>query len=1105
MFDVFYNSRSRKCKQPFGAVPVNQEVTFRIRVYGDKPKEVVFRLWYKEEKLYPMTLVTQTGNNYEYEVTIVTPQEPILLWYLFFIKSDNHTFCYANNYKNSGGVGQLFSNWIGIPPAFQLTVYEKNPTPSWLKQGIMYQIFPDRFYRSEKYNPPLKKSGLLHMRWSNPAMYARDGKTGEILAYDFFGGNIQGIIEKLDYLEKLDVKLIYLNPIFESVSNHRYDTGDYEKIDEILGTKEDFQQLTAELDKRGMHIIIDGVFSHTGSDSKYFNKEKSYKSLGAWQGKNSPYYNWYKFDQNSTNSYASWWGIGNLPNVNELEPSYLDYIIESENSIINQWHQSGISGWRLDVADELPLEFLQKFYSRLKKLNPDNFLLGEVWEDASNKIAYGEQRCYFNGYLLDSVMNYPFRTAVLAFLKHEKTAGTVNDDLHALYENYPPENFSLLMNLIGSHDTKRALTEFACIDNGNFTDVQNRNFKLDDSSRKLSTIRLKQAVTWQFTFPGIPCIYYGDEAGLEGFKDPYNRGTYPWGSEDLDILSWHLKMVNIRKRYQIFQNGFWKPCHINDDIIAYKRFNEHEEALIVINRAPYEMDIMLPSKKTLTDIISGVTVNTGKQFTIDKVAVFVEKPIFPDRKRAAGVLLHPTSLNSICACGSLGKSAINFIDFLSKSGHTIWQILPLTPTDMHGSPYAGNSAFAGNTDLIDLELFVEQNLLTKEELAEHLVLTSTASKNTLYRLAFNRFIADENYQQFVLENEYWLNDYILFMALSKEFAHQEWQKWPVEIVKREPSALKEWTERLASEINYQKFIQYKYFEQWRTIKTYAEEKGITIIGDIPIYVALNSVEVWVHPELFELDENHYPLKVAGVPPDYFSPTGQRWGNPLYDWRAMELENYAWWIKRLEFSLKNFDVLRIDHFRALSAYWAIPNHCPTAIEGTWETGPGQKFFRALEKAFGKLPFILEDLGVIDSDVDMLRRETALPGMEILQFTMPTDDTKILYSGTHDNDTLVGFCINQKDSPHLKYLHSILDLKKDCTPKQLASAILDYIYKSGAIWTIVPLQDLLELDSSARFNTPGFTSTNNWHWQMPENCLDTKLITKANNLVLRGKRR
>ena len=436
-------------------------------------------------------------------------------------------------------------DWL---PEWQLTVTKCDyKTPNWAKQGVTYQIFADRFCKVG--DKPFSKRGRLHADWYERPDIAEDGK--DYRADDFFGGNINGIISKLDYLKSLGVSLIYLSPIFESCSNHRYDTGDYLKIDSLFGTEEEFAELVRKANEKGINIMLDGVFNHTGSDSRYFNKEGTYDTLGAYQSKQSPYYDWYYFTH-YPDEYACWWGSTVVPTVNKSAKGFCDLIL-GDGGVVDKWSKIGVKGWRLDVVDELPIDFTTKLCSRIKSESDDMLVVGEVWEDASVKIAYSEWRPYFMGEQLDSVMNYPFKEAILAYvLNGDKN--TFIADVTTVLEHYPKQSLDVLMNLVDSHDTARAITVLSGL-KAPLTKKDRANFVLSQEQYDLAKRRLKVASTLQYTLPGVPCVFYGDEAGKQGFEDPLNRGTYPWGREDTELVEHYRALGKIRAQYKDLLQG----------------------------------------------------------------------------------------------------------------------------------------------------------------------------------------------------------------------------------------------------------------------------------------------------------------------------------------------------------------------------------------------------------------------------------------------------------------------------------------------------------------------------------------------------------------------
>ncbi|MBQ8748472.1 MAG: glycoside hydrolase family 13 protein [Oscillospiraceae bacterium] len=417
-------------------------------------------------------------------------------------------------------------------------------TPDWAKGAVIYQIFPDRFCKVG--NPDLTgKLGpfTVHGNWNEDVDWKPD-EHGKVLNNDFFGGNFRGISEKMEYIASLGATILYLNPISKSFSNHRYDTCDYKTPDPMLGTIEDFSHMCKVAHRYGIKVILDGVYSHTGSNSIYFQS--------ACASTQSPYYPWYTFYR-YPDYYNSWWGFDTLPTVNKMAPEFLDYIIDNENSVVAHWLNLGADGFRLDVVDELPDAFVLRLKKRIRQIKPDALLIGEVWEDASNKIAYDIRRRYFADGVLDSCMNYPFRTAILNFLKGSDGGEQFRETVMTIAENYPPQVLACNMNLLGTHDTPRILTALVDDFEGSREEASTR--KLSQSERERATQLLKMASFLQYTLPGAPSLYYGDEAGLEGHKDPFNRRTYPWGKEDSQLLDHYKALGSLRKSQEILQKG----------------------------------------------------------------------------------------------------------------------------------------------------------------------------------------------------------------------------------------------------------------------------------------------------------------------------------------------------------------------------------------------------------------------------------------------------------------------------------------------------------------------------------------------------------------------
>ena len=576
---ISYNSWENKA--PFGAIKINQGVRISVQVNEGYDVSNIKWIILKDDNIVGNIDLLRESKKY-YQGEFNGFNETGLYFYYFEVEVNidgyNRKVLYGKNYEDGNACEYMYEHLN----KYQITVHEDFQIPSWYKEGIMYNIFVDRFNngnRTKKVSNP-KENSFIYANWSDTPMYIKDSN-GEIIRWDFHGGNLKGIIDKLPYLNKMGVTIIYLSPIFESSSNHKYNTGDYKKIDPMFGDEEILQELIDKAAKRGINIILDGVFSHTGADSKYFNKFGRYDEVGAYQSNDSKYRSWYYFDEYPYN-YKSWWGIKDLPNVNELNESYMDYIIYDEDSVINKWTSMGIKGWRLDVADELPTKFIKELRNELKNKDNDSVLIGEVWEDASNKISYGERRNYFVGDQLDSVMGYPFRDNIVNFLKGYITSNQLRNKFMTLKENYPKESFKSNLNIISSHDISRIKTEL--------------NYDND---------MVKLAVATQMTFEGIPYIYYGDEAGLCGGTDPDNRKTYPWKNEDEDMIEFYKESINTRKGYKVLTNGDTEFIKTNDDdVFGYIRYNENgEKVLVLVNRSCEDKNMNISLDENTLEII----------------------------------------------------------------------------------------------------------------------------------------------------------------------------------------------------------------------------------------------------------------------------------------------------------------------------------------------------------------------------------------------------------------------------------------------------------------------------------------------------------------------
>lgn len=577
---IEHNSRSEIYRRPFGAVTAGAKVTLSLAVAeAGIPHAVVLVLKSDgAETRINMPFYSSLGEYSIYTCTAAMPQTPQNVWYYFEVKTDAGEVWYGNNKNGLGGMGEMHYH---IPDRkYQITVYSADfKTPEWFKNGICYQIFPDRFCKSGEFCA--EKSYIKKRNWGELPYYKAEQFGGVYDCSDFFGGNLAGIEEKLDYLADLGVTVLYLNPIFKAYSNHRYDTSDYETIDPVLGTTEDFEHLCENAAKKGIRIILDGVFNHTGSDSKYFNKNGSYATLGAYQSKESPYYNWYRFES-WPEKYESWWGMQTLPQVEESDESFKEYILTAPDAIVKRWLKAGASGWRLDVADELPDNFIKTLRREVKRTDPDAVIIGEVWEDASNKIAYGVEREYFGGSELDSVMNYPLRNALVDFVMSRIDGAEFDARVSSLRENYPREAFYSLLNVLSTHDVERILTMLGGGDYPVSRDAQ-AQMQLFGAEYEAAKKKLIAVMTMQMLLPGVPCIYYGDEAGMQGLGDPFCRKCYPWGAEDTEIRDNVKRLTALRKSSDAFVSGDMETVYAYETGYAMLRSGKKERFLVVAN------------------------------------------------------------------------------------------------------------------------------------------------------------------------------------------------------------------------------------------------------------------------------------------------------------------------------------------------------------------------------------------------------------------------------------------------------------------------------------------------------------------------------------------
>lgn len=580
-----FNSRKIECKSPYGAVKCGEKLSLHFPIAS----------WVSVDKMYVFirlgdvsTPVEMRFEKSENGFSVYTADYVFdaagIYYYRFEMRNRDGVWYYGRGENGESVCGENLPEW-------QLTVYKSTyKTPDFAKGNIIYHIFVDRFNRAD--GVKTKRKYRLHESFSeSPEVVSADGK---YYADDFFGGNFNGIREKLDYLEELGVGIIYLSPIFKAYSNHRYDTGDYLKVDELLGTEDDFKRLLDAAHEKGMKIILDGVFNHSGADSLYFNKFGTYDSLGAYQSKSSPYYDWYYFKK-FPDEYACWWGCDNVPDLNKSNKDYRALVF-GKNGVVEKWQKLGADGWRLDVVDELPIDFVNLLIKKIKSVNKDALVIGEVWEDASTKVSYGELRPYLLGDQLDGTMNYPFMNAIIAYVR-DGDEKFFKDTVQSILENYPKETVYCLMNSLGTHDTVRIINALSDVRAHGWSKTHKLGYKLPDSEYEKAKKKLYLASVLQFTLPGIPSIFYGDEAGLQGFDDPINRRPYPWGSEDKEILMHYKKLGRIRRENRAaFSGGF--NMRDENGLVAYERAGGDDEILIAVNAGADDKTLFINKEYT---------------------------------------------------------------------------------------------------------------------------------------------------------------------------------------------------------------------------------------------------------------------------------------------------------------------------------------------------------------------------------------------------------------------------------------------------------------------------------------------------------------------------
>lgn len=559
---ILFNSKNEYHKSPFGCLRQNQLCTLRIKIPISCETEKVYLCIRSEsgiELTVPFAFESAEGD-YEVYSTQFSLFACDLYFYYFNVITQNESF---DLFKQGDDTN------IACGDLWQITCFDKNyDTPVDFKGRVIYQIFPDRFAKFGEVDTKEKLLPYeLHKDLKETPVYLPD-RNGQILNNDFYGGNLMGIVQKLPYIKDMGVGIIYLNPIFMAYSNHRYDTADYKKIDPLLGTEEDFKILCLEAHKLNIKIILDGVFSHTGSNSIYFDIKNIFGN-GAVSNPDSPYREWYQFEE-YPHRYTSWWGIDTLPCVRELNQSFMDYIIYSEDSVLCHWLKLGADGFRLDVADELPDRFIEAFHKKIKEVKPDAILMGEVWEDASNKISYGKRRKYFSNTELDSVMNYPFKNAIMEFVTGKITGKDFAERIMTIAENYPRPVLDCVMNLLSSHDTPRIITALSGKGEG-MSKTDKAEFKLQGEELNRAVNLTKVSALLQFTLPGNPSIYYGDEIGMEGFEDPFNRCFFQWEEQNVSLREFYKKLSFLKNQNEAIKRGDIVFREVGDKFIKFAR------------------------------------------------------------------------------------------------------------------------------------------------------------------------------------------------------------------------------------------------------------------------------------------------------------------------------------------------------------------------------------------------------------------------------------------------------------------------------------------------------------------------------------------------------
>lgn len=610
---ILYDSQKAEHKTPFGCVRTDEKCTVTIYI-PESVNALLAQIVLKRDDGFTVSFPmckTAHVNGYDYFSADFSLECSGLYFYFFEISKPDSSFRLykLNEHDTNMEAGEMW----------QLTCFDKNyDTPHEFKGAVMYQIFPDRFFR---FNMPSDLSEKLtpfriHKNTDDVPDFLPDN-SGDILNCDFFGGTLSGIAKKLPYIAELSVSVIYLNPIFHAYSNHRYDTADYKKIDPLLGDEKDFAALCSKAHSLGIKIILDGVFSHTGDNSVYFDRFGKFGN-GAVSNPNSPYREWYTFSH-YPDKYESWWGISSLPAVKETTPSYMDFIINNSDSVCAHWLNLGADGFRLDVADELPDEFIAALHKRVKEIKPSAILLGEVWEDASNKVAYNVRRTYFTNNELDSVMNYPYKNAVISYALGNMSVQRFCDEIMTIAENYPKPILDCVMNSLSTHDTARILTVLSGAD-FSMSKTEKANYKIPEGLLASALETERFCAFLQFMLPGSACIYYGDEIGMQGFEDPLNRGYFKWNEINKTLHDFYVKLCKIKASHAALKYGSFEIIESGNALFAAKRACESDTIIVYANASDENIKINIGESKILfaqnADILGDVAIIKSRGFIL---------------------------------------------------------------------------------------------------------------------------------------------------------------------------------------------------------------------------------------------------------------------------------------------------------------------------------------------------------------------------------------------------------------------------------------------------------------------------------------------------------